>query len=137
MSDKERWVLAWFTKADHDLKAAKAILGSAEPPYDMVCFHAQQCAEKMLKGFLTLHGKEIRKTHDLVHLLIRCSEIEGDFSKWEETCEKLTDYSVDSRYPPDMLDEPAIFEEEARKALEYAENFRKFVAAKTHISIET
>jgi hypothetical protein len=26
MNDKERWVLEWFEKADHDLKVAEAIL---------------------------------------------------------------------------------------------------------------
>jgi HEPN domain-containing protein len=40
-------------------------------PFDTVCFHAQQCAEKYLKALLLQAGSEPPKTHDLRLLLQR------------------------------------------------------------------
>jgi HEPN domain-containing protein len=50
--DKLVLVKAWFKKAENDLINAEHTMTMAEPPTDTVCFHAQQCAEKYLKGFL-------------------------------------------------------------------------------------
>ena len=55
MPDKMKWVKEWFRKGDNDLKNAEIVIQSDDPPTDTICFHAQQCAEKYLKGFLTLH----------------------------------------------------------------------------------
>jgi HEPN domain-containing protein len=42
-------VRRWITKAEHDLRIAEhALTLGEECPFDMVCFHAQQCAEKYL-----------------------------------------------------------------------------------------
>jgi len=56
-------VRQWFTKANNDLKTGKDELNTENPATDTVCFHAQQCAEKYLKGFLAFHDQEIKKTH--------------------------------------------------------------------------
>jgi HEPN domain-containing protein len=41
----------WVRKAEHDLEAAKRILGREEAcPYDTACFHCQQAVEKYLKA---------------------------------------------------------------------------------------
>ena len=45
MNENERWVWEWFKKADNDLRAARGILLLDDPPFDTICFHAQQCAE--------------------------------------------------------------------------------------------
>jgi len=43
----------WIKKAENDLITAKDSLNiKPVPPLDTICFHAQQCAEKYLKGFL-------------------------------------------------------------------------------------
>jgi HEPN domain-containing protein len=40
----------WVRKAEHDLEAANRIMAVEEGcPFDMVCFHCQQAAEKYLK----------------------------------------------------------------------------------------
>ncbi len=44
MKDKIELVKAWIEKAD-------------------ICFHAQQCAEKYLKAYLTYKEVEFRKTY--------------------------------------------------------------------------
>ncbi|MBW1960508.1 MAG: HEPN domain-containing protein [Deltaproteobacteria bacterium] len=39
-----------------------------------VCFHAQQCAEKYLKAFLTFKNIDFPKTHDIGELLALVSK---------------------------------------------------------------
>jgi len=64
-----REVRAWFAKAESDLKNISLTLPAEDCPYDTVCYHAQQAAEKYLKGFLTFHGIPFPKTHYLPELL--------------------------------------------------------------------
>jgi HEPN domain-containing protein len=43
----------WFTKAEADCRTAERELAALEAPnFDAVCFHAQQCVEKTMKGIL-------------------------------------------------------------------------------------
>ena len=62
-------VKAWMIKADHDLEVTchLEIL-----PSDVVCYHAQQAAEKYLKAFLVFNDIEIKKfqIHDIDRLLV-------------------------------------------------------------------
>jgi HEPN domain-containing protein len=44
----------WLTRAEHDLRVAEFLLTMPEPPPESIGFHAQQCAEKALKAYLTL-----------------------------------------------------------------------------------
>jgi HEPN domain-containing protein len=42
----------WYRFARMDLMAANTLNEHARPkPLEIICYHAQQCAEKMLKGF--------------------------------------------------------------------------------------
>ena len=41
----------WLTKADNDLLNADNNLASENIPFDTVCFHCQQAAEKFLKAY--------------------------------------------------------------------------------------
>jgi hypothetical protein len=50
MKDRLALAQAWFRKADSDLADARRTVAS-EGPYDTACFHAQQAAEKYLKGY--------------------------------------------------------------------------------------
>jgi HEPN domain-containing protein len=44
----------WVRKAEHDIEAANRIMAIEDGcPFDTVCFHCQQAAEKYLKGLLT------------------------------------------------------------------------------------
>ena len=43
---------AWVAKAERDLLNIANNVAADETPWDTVCFHAQQAAEKLLKGFL-------------------------------------------------------------------------------------
>ena len=59
----------WFEKADQDLELARRALGPGKPLPGMACYHAQQCAEKYLKGYLISHSVPFRFVHDLVYLV--------------------------------------------------------------------
>jgi HEPN domain-containing protein len=61
----------WIQKAEHDLEAARRIFAVEEGcPFDTVCFHCQQAAEKYLKCLLTARGIQAPRTHDLRALAI-------------------------------------------------------------------
>jgi HEPN domain-containing protein len=128
MNDKEEWMMEWFRKGDRDLRAAKIILYSEDPLPDMVCFHAQQCVEKYLKGFLSFHGIEFPKTHDLLELLVEyCGQTDSSFVKWEKHCERLTEYAIEARYPDSSYEYST---EEAKEAFLLATRLRDFVKSK-------
>ena len=65
MSAPESHYAAWIAKADSDFLNIENNLTVARVPWDTVCFHAQQAAEKLLKAFLVYHGHPLLRTHDL------------------------------------------------------------------------
>ncbi len=96
--------LAWFRKADSDLTTAQVMVESAGP-YDTACFHAQQAAEKYLKGFLALSGQAIPRTHDLIELNRLCADLSETWQVEEETVAELMPFAVDTRYDLDFFPE--------------------------------
>ncbi len=59
----EAVAVGWVLRARNDLKAAEYLLTLADGcPFDAVCFHAQQCAEKYLKALLTSHAVAFERT---------------------------------------------------------------------------
>ena len=66
MSGKSELVGGWIAKADSDLLAGQLL--SKSGPYDIVCFHAQQAIEKLLKALLAFYDQPLPRTHDLEEL---------------------------------------------------------------------
>ena len=93
---------AWLAKAQNDFLNIENNLRANRIPWDTVCFHAQQAAEKLLKAFLIYHGRPLLRTHDLVALLGRCVEISVSLISLEDDCRKLSYFAVASRYPDDL-----------------------------------
>ena len=122
MSAREKYVREWLEKADEDRRAMDRLM-EEDPILEMACFHAQQCVEKTLKGFLTAHDRHVEKTHDLTDILELCAEIDSAFEQFEQTCKALIPYAVDDRYPgpknPDTI-------EEARRLVEAADHIYRF-----------
>ncbi len=56
----------WVQKAEADLLNADNNLNSENIPYDTVCFHCQQAAEKFLKAYLIANGRNYPLSHDLL-----------------------------------------------------------------------
>ena len=92
---------AWIKKAESDFKTAEHILTLKKScPFDIVCFHAQQCAEKYLKALLVSRSLDFPKTHDLRLLMQR---IPGDINLklHIEEVVSLNRYTIEARYPGD------------------------------------
>lgn len=73
MKNQRDLATGWFRKADSDLTTAQLVLNS-DGPYDTACYHAQQAAEKSLKGFLAFRGIAIPRIHDLLELNQLCAD---------------------------------------------------------------
>jgi HEPN domain-containing protein len=77
----------------------KAYRARKNPAYNATCFHAQQCAEKYLKGRLEEAGIAFAKTHDLDELLKQARAIEPSWTVLQTDLDFLNDFSVLFRYP--------------------------------------
>ncbi|GHV93195.1 hypothetical protein AGMMS50268_36980 [Spirochaetia bacterium] len=125
--DNEEYVRQWIDIANKDLALAEHVAATMWPtPYELVCFHCQQSAEKYLKAFLVLHDREPPKIHDLAELSKFCENSEPLFSQILEKCEVLTYYGVQPRYP----NEKHIEKEEMTRSLEYARTIKEFILQK-------
>ena len=118
MSSPESNWHAWVNKAEHDRLNIRNNLAAQEVPWDTVCFHAQQVAEKMLKALLVVHGVQPPKIHDLVALLDECLARDALPDELRSRCLLLNAYPVVVRYP-ELFPEPG--ESEGRMAVEAAE----------------
>ena len=117
----------WLVRAEHDLRVARYLLTMPDPPPESVGFHAQQCAEKALKGYLTLRQIPFERRHDINYLIDLCVPSDDDFEKFRAEADKLTPYAVEFRYP-DAL--PRMPLEPARLAVDTADRIYAFVAAR-------
>ena len=80
---------AWFAKADKDLTLAQRAL-QPEPLPELACYHAQQCAEKYLKGYLKSKKIAFKWMHDLAYLLSVCATCDAGFNDLNEDAVDLT-----------------------------------------------
>jgi HEPN domain-containing protein len=87
----------WIERAEEDYRAVLA-LDPADLPA-IVCYHAEQCAEKYVKAALVLHGKEPPRIHDLIDLNEMVVKADPRFGRVVEHLHVLTPYSVAVRYP--------------------------------------
>lgn len=112
-------VREWIEKSEGDYLTATREVQADPPNYDAVCFHAQQCIEKLLKAALIAEEKMPPKTHDLVVLSgLLCSSN----AQWQWPIEELRLLSraaVIFRYPGESAGR-----EEAETALHVSEAMR-------------
>jgi HEPN domain-containing protein len=100
MNDSRSHAQQWLAKARSDLAAADRLI-AAGGPFDAVCLHAQQAAEKALKALLAFAQAPIPHTHNLEDLQAACAQIAflappARLSSWELS--ELTPFAVESRY---------------------------------------
>ncbi len=126
MSDNLEMARQWLAKAKNDLLNADNNLKSEIIPFDTVCFHCQQAAEKLLKAYLVGNGKEYPFTHDLFMILEKVLPLNTDAEALRDSLSILIPYAVEVRYPDDWYmpsDEDAKEAREAvRKVLNWLEN---------------
>jgi len=100
MNDQTREaVRQWRAKARSDWTAVEILLASKRCPAETVCFHCQQFVEKLLKAFLTSHGIETPKTHDLRRLIQLAEPFVPELSRLSDASDTLTIHGVETRYP--------------------------------------
>ncbi len=113
----------WLRHAQSDLARARDL--SDDILYEELCFHAQQAAEKALKGLLVAHDVAFPKTHNLrtlLDLLPKDTEIPKNIAD----AVILTDYAVMSRYS--SATEP-IDDDEYEEALHHAKSVVEWVTS--------
>ena len=117
----------WVEKAEHDLINAEHTLTLEKNcPFDTVCFHAQQCAEKYLKAFLVQKSISFPKTHDLRVLMQLIPSSLSLLGLDITEILPLNRYTIEARYPGEW--EP-ITREEAERAVATAKKVRDAVRA--------
>ena len=93
----------WLAKAENDLLNADNNLRSEVVPYDTVCFHCQQEAEKLLKAYLVARGVPPPFTHDLLLLLEEILPQCEDAERLRDDLALLMPYAVGVRYPDELF----------------------------------
>ena len=113
----------WLAQAKLELEVAKHLEREFIPkPLEIICFHAQQTAEKAIKAVILDNSPQnsIAKTHDISFLL---NNIDRDKHPFEEDfydyADELFPYSVATRYPNMLQDN--IDEYKTAQALRHAE----------------
>ena len=119
MDPKVELAKQFLMRAHDDLRLSEIIMREPEPVDWAAAFHAQQCAEKALKGLLTFHDIRAGKTHDIDGLLKLSLPVLPGLEKFKERASTLTAYAVDSRYPVQYGD---VTKKEANEAVEIARN---------------
>ena len=128
MNDQTREaVRQWRAKAQSDWTAVEILLASERCPAETVCFHCQQFVEKPLKAFLTYHGIETPKTHDLRRLIQLAEPFAPELSRLSDASDTLTIHGVETSYPGDWRQ---IETSEMNKVVKLSRQFGDILLAK-------
>ena len=115
--------LEWVQKAEGDMQTALREFDVRDDTnYDAVCFHAQQCAEKYLKGRLIEEDVPFPKAHALGKLLDLVLPLHPEWADLRQGLNSLTDTAIESRYPGYSTDRP-----DAEESLAVARRVRDLV----------
>ena len=90
---------AWFAKAAQDLRRIEILLTAEPPDLEGALFHAQQAAEKAIKGFLTWHDVPFRRVHELDEIGEQCVGVDSSLADLMSRADALTKYAWRFRYP--------------------------------------
>lgn len=116
----------WWKYAEEDIAMAEMAIRE-HCPLNQICFHAQQAAEKYIKGFLVFSDRSFEKSHLLRYLLELCTVVDPTFEELKEDVVFLTQFYIETRYPGDMPDFSAA---EAEVAYQSALRIKEFVLQK-------
>lgn len=117
----------WLRFSREDLQVAE--LAMQANIYNQVCFHAQQCTEKAIKGLLLLQSKTPPRTHRLGDLLSLLEPNPFILSSLE--IQLLDRFYIPTRYPdvlPGALPEGLPERNDAEEALVIARRVLETVA---------
>ncbi len=92
----------WLKYAQMDLDSAEFLRNMKPTPIEVICYHCEQASEKLLKAVLVASNIEPPKTHDLIVLCKKCTELDPSFDSLAEACIELSPYGVQTRYPSNL-----------------------------------
>jgi HEPN domain-containing protein len=111
----------WLAYAREDLRMAELAL--MEGIFNQVCFHAQQCVEKAIKGWLQRQGQVPPRTHRMADLLpLLLPDVMGELSNGLLLLDR---FYIPTRYPdalPGTLLEGLPGRRDAEEALSLAQS---------------
>jgi HEPN domain-containing protein len=115
-------VAEWVEKAEEDYDGTLALMRQRVRPLpNLVCFHAQQCAEKYLKAALVNYKTPFPNTHDLIDLHDLLEPSVANLKEIFDSLSVLSPYGVGVRYPG-----TASTHQQAKDAVEAMKETRKF-----------
>lgn len=96
----EKMVKEWLRLSKDDSDTVQYLYKNMPSvPVEIVCYHCQQAAEKLLKGLLTVKGIQFDKKHDLTYLFDLLDDNGENSTAVFESCARLTPYGIAVRYP--------------------------------------
>jgi len=95
--------MRWLEQAQADLKWAQHLC--AQGAYYLVCFLAQQAAEKALKAFLYAQGEEVVIGHSVRTLCERAAGYDTGYAQYVTEWGILDSYYIPTRYPNSLPDD--------------------------------
>lgn len=103
----------WLKRAEDDLVTMERLATYGYSPPNVVCYHAQQYAEKIVKARLLQLGADFDYVHDIV-VLLSSFERTPNILQARKYAQILNRYAIISRYPTDSgFDADEIMAEEA------------------------
>lgn len=97
----------WVDFAVRDYQSALFLTNMHPLPIEIICFHCQQAAEKVLKGIMVRNDIDPPKMHSLPELLQKCKDLTSMPEELELSCDRLNAYGVQPRYPATVMVEEA------------------------------
>jgi HEPN domain-containing protein len=119
MSEEIEVSKRWIVKAKNDLLNADNNLKAEEIPFDTVCFHCQQAAEKFLKAYLVANGNSYPISHDLILILEKILPLNASAEVLRDDLALLMPYAVEIRYPDDWFMPTEEDAKDAREAVSH------------------
>lgn len=92
----------WLKRAEDDLTTIQRLIPYGYAPYNVVCYHAQQYAEKVVKAKILELGGDFAYVHDIVVLLSEFKKT-NLITQARKYAQILNRYAIISRYPTDIL----------------------------------
>ena len=113
-------VKEWIAKAEGDFTVASRELRARKSPnYDAVCFHCQQCVEKLMKGLAIQLGVAPPRTHVLLPLDEILRSACAEWSWPADDLRFLSQAAVFLRYPGESAGK-----QDVREAMSIARRMR-------------
>jgi len=116
--------------AENDIICTIELLAKTNYPvdrmYNIICFHATQAVEKLLKGFIISSGKTIEKMHDLDSIHQSAAAIDVSFAEIKSECMLLNSFVENIKYSS----KNQVFKQDLEKIIKSLETICNFAPIK-------